>query len=187
MKKLFFIVSIFFLSVTSSFAVFFAEGEGGYMTTGKYDPVTGFGGGIGVGLTDDINIIIRAFKADYTNADDTIRTDYFAVTGGIEYIPPVAGLEQLRVYWKNSLNIGMADFMYEDDTDSTKKREGKGIMVSFKTGLQYNFTQIVSPYFDFGFHKSFYSKQDDISEAGWQIDLGVRFYAFGSRDYESGY
>ena len=70
MKKLFFAVIIFFLSITSSYATFFINGEGNYMSTGDFIPVTGFGYGIGFSLNDNVNFIMNGSYALATEKDD---------------------------------------------------------------------------------------------------------------------
>jgi len=191
LKKLFFIIIIFCIPLTSSQAAFFIDGQGNYMSTGDFNPVTGFGLGIGLSIADDINFIVRGFMTQNTDnpSDPLIKKtyEYNAVTGGIEYIPPIVILEQYRIYWKNSINIGASMFSIDDKSGNIGKKTENGLITSFTTGLQYNFTQVISPYFDLGYHKTFYQSNSKLSISGWQIDLGVRFYVFGNRDYNAGY
>jgi len=191
LKKLFFIVCIFFISITSSFAVFFIDGQGDYISTGEFKPVTGYGLGIGFGLTDDVNFLLRcstASNTEYKGKTYELNYDYTALTGGIEYIPGISLLDQFRIQWKNSLNTGVSMLEYDDKSTILDEGSELGFIVSFKTGLQFNFTQTIAPYFDLGYHKSFYSSADsDVSIAGWQVAVGVRFYILGSRDYDTGY
>jgi hypothetical protein len=189
LKKLLFIICIFFLSITSSFAVFFIDGQGDYIATGESDPAVGFGLGIGFGLTDDVNFLIRCSAAEVTEDKDTIKEtnySYSFATGGIEYIPSIAALDQYRISWKNSLSIGASMFEV-DQRDLNKEESEMGVIASLKTGLQFNFTQTVAPYFDLGYHKSFYSSTSDLSVTGWQVAFGVRFFIFGNKDYDTGY
>ena len=191
MKKLFFIISIFFISISTSYAVFFIDGQGDYMATGEFKPVTGFTAGIGFGLTDDVNILIRSsFATNTENADlaDEIKYEYSALaTCGIEYVPPVDFFEEYRILWKSSIHLGASEFRLEGESIEDEDL-GPSLLASFHTGLQYNFTQIISPYFDLGYHKSFYkSGSTDVSIKGWQVAVGIRFYIFGSRDFNNGY
>ncbi|HNX25011.1 MAG TPA: hypothetical protein PKG60_13270 [Spirochaetota bacterium] len=190
MKKLFFIVGIFFFSITSSFAVFFIDAKGDYITTGDFEPVTGFGLGIGFDLTDDVNFLIRCSTATNTEnkgAIDEMRYDYSTVTGGIEYIPSIPALDNYRIHWKNSLNLGASMFELDVENATDGKDSETGFIASFCTGLQFDFTQTVAPFFDLGYHKSFYSSTSDLSINGWQAALGVRFFICGSRNYDAGY
>lgn len=189
MKKLFLIVFIFFISITSSFAVFFIDGQGNSMATSELDPVSGWAVGIGFGITDDVNFLLRASASEAIEDKGLageLKYEYSYAAVGIEYIPPIQILEKYRIYWKNAVNIGTSMFEVsfangEDDG------VGPGVYTSFHTGLQYNFTQVIAPYIDLGYHKSFYDSTKDISIKGYQVALGVRFYIFGSRDYEKGY
>jgi len=191
LKKLFFIISLIFLSITSSYAVFFIDAQGDYIATGELEPVTGGALGIGFSITDDLNFLIKSAYASNTEKkgkDDEFKYNYSYVTGGIEYIPPVAVLEEYRIYWKNSLNIGPSTIEgeYPKAEDSEKKSED-GYICSFWTGLQFNLTQYIAPYFDLGYHKSFFASDVDVSIKGWQVAAGIRFYIGGSRDYDANY
>jgi len=189
LKKLLVAVFIFFISITSSFAAFFIDGQGNYIATGEFEPVIGWAGGIGFGITDDVNFLLRASLSEYTEnkgLDDELQYEYSYAAAGIEYIPPIAILEEYRVYWKNAINIGASDFEVSVP-DGDSEGVGPGVYVSFNTGLQYNFTQLIAPYIDLGYHKSYYDTTKDVSITGYQVALGVRFYLFGSRNYEAGY
>lgn len=193
MKKLFAIIFIFFLSITSSFAfTLFVEGQGEYINTATkhYPSLSGFGAGLGVGLTDNVNLIARFAQASeshklYSYFD--VNTDCKFMTGGIEIIPSISSLDKIRTYWKSSLEFGRSEFNYENNYPTNTHAEGRGYVVLFKTGLQYNFTQIVSPYFNIGYHKSSYPDSTDIKISGWEADFGVRIYVFGIKDYDAGY
>ncbi len=189
MKKLFLIVFIFFVSITSSFAAFFIDGQGNYIATGELDPVIGFGGGVGFGLSDDVNLLFRCSLSTNTeNAGliNEIRYEYSFAAIGIEFIPKIALLEQYRLYWKNSVNVGASEFEVDSDFGD-KQKFGPGIFTSFHTGLQFNYTQIVAPYFDLGYHKSFYDSTENISIKGFYAAVGVRFYVFGNKDQNAEY
>lgn len=191
LKKLIIIVLIIFSGITSSFAVFFVDGQGFYAATGDYEPVSGFGIGIGLSLTDDINFLIKGITGSNTeNKDktDELSYDYNIVTGGIEYIPPIDILNRYRLYWKNSLNLGWAEFKSEMPEVNDSDKSDMGFHLSFWTGLQFNFTQYIAPFIDLGYHKTFFSvSNSDLSISGWQAAFGVRFYIGGSRDYSTGY
>jgi hypothetical protein len=189
LKKLLLIVFIFFISITSSFAAFFIDGQGNYIATGELDPVTGWAAGIGFGLTDDVNFLVRASISETTENKDLateMNYEYAYAAAGIEYIPPIPIFEKYRVYWKNAVNIGASMFEVSSK-DGEDDGVGPGVYTSFHTGLQYNFTQIIAPYIDLGYHKSFYDSSKDVSIKGYQVALGVRFYIFGNRDYEQGF
>jgi hypothetical protein len=163
--------------------------QGNYISTGDFEPVTGFGGGLGFGITDDVNLLLRGSMSqgiENENLINEVRYDYLFATLGVEYIPPIPIFEKYRIYWKNAFNVGLSEFEVSFD-NGPDESAGPGLITSFHTGLQYNFTQIIAPYFDLGYHKSFYDSRDDVSIKGLQVAVGVRFYIFGLKDYEQGY
>ena len=180
-----------FCGITSSYAVFFIDGQGYYASTGDFDPVSGFGGGIGFSLTDDVNFLVKCGTESNTENKNTVNEltyDYNFFTGGLEYIPSIDILNRYRLYWKSSLNLGWAEFSSEMPEVNDSDKSEVGFHVSFWTGLQFNFTQYIAPFIDLGYHKTFFTTSgSDLSITGWQAALGVRFYIGGNRDYSAGY
>jgi len=163
------------------------------MSTGDYKPVMGFGGGIGLSLNENINFILGGGNTSMSEHTDDpankINYEYHYITGGIEYIPTISFFEKYLVSWKSAIKAGWSEFKLNgkktwfniDDRES-------GLMTMFNTGLQYNFTQVISPYFDLGFQKTFFNtNKTSLKISGLEMDLGVRFYILGNRDYENGY
>ena len=179
------------MAVTSSYASFFIDGYGEQISTGDYEPVTGFGLGLGFSVADDVNILVRCSTATKTEYKDTtyeLKYDYSAATVGVEYIPAIDLLDYVRLQWKNSFNVGASLFEFDDKSSTDGKDSKIGTILSFKTGFQYNFTQTISPFIELGYQKTFFSSSSsEYSIRGWQASLGVRFYVTGSRDYETGY
>ena len=85
--------------------------------------------------------------------------------------------------------VGGSDFEVIGETNGVNcDDDHSGVVTMFKTGLQYNFTQVISPFFNAGYHKTFFNtEKTSMSVNGFEIDLGVRFYLGGNRDYENGY
>jgi len=200
LKKLILIISIFFISITPTFAVFYIDGQVDYISTGEYNPVLGGGLGIGFSIADDVNLLMKGFVAqNKENVDlpDQLTYNYSAMTTGIEYIPPIIELDDYRLLWKNSICLGASwidvemriptGLVFPNPEYITADVKETGFITTFKTGLQYSFTQTIAPYFDLGYHKTFYSPIVEIAISGWQIDVGVRLYMGGIRDYDSGY
>ena len=163
------------------------------MSTGDYIPVMGFGAGLGFSLNENINFILNGTYALATEKDDDSinkkKYEYKSYTGGIEYIPPLEIFESNKIYWKNSISAGASDFKLEGKTGGIVINDHQsGVIALFKTGMQYNFTQVLSPFFNIGYHKTFFNTaKTSMSIGGWEVDFGVRLYLFGNRDYESGY
>lgn len=191
MKKIIFILFIYFMAVTSSYASFFIDGYGDHIATGDYEPVTGLGLGLGFSLTDDVNLLFRSSMATKTEYKDTtyeLKYNYSSATVGVEYIPVIDLFDYVRLQWKNSVNVGASLFEFDDKSSTEGKDSKTGAFLSFKTGFQYNFTQVISPFIELGYQKTFFSSSSsEYSIRGWQASLGVRFYVTGSRDYETGY
>lgn len=193
MKKLFFIIAIFFLSITTSFAIFFIEGQGNYTTTSESDPILGVGTAFGFDLTDDINLLVSAASGEVTqhrNKTNEVNYEFEYAAIGIEFIPQIAVLDKYRLNWRNSVNIGASRFNTEHDNYLYESGDGSemGTYVGLKTGMQFNFTQCIAPYFDLNFHKTFpWSTDPKVTVQGWQAALGIRLYFGGSRDYDTGY
>lgn len=190
MKKIILTACLLFFSVNISFAAFFVEGRGEYMSTGEFKPVMGFGAGLGIGITDDINVIARFYQTENTeHANLTNETNYeiMAFTAGVEYIPPISFLEEYRIFWKNSISLGRTDLSYEKKDAPLKDLDTVGIIACFRTGLQYNLTQRISPFFDIGYYKSYFADYSDLKLTGWQTTVGVRVHIFGIKDYDDGY
>ncbi len=191
MKKLFLTIFIILSGITSSFAVFFIDGQGNYSATGDYEAVSGGALGFGFSLTDDINFLVKA--AMETNKENKGKTneldyEYDRITGGIEYIPSIDFLDQYRFFWRTSINLGAAMFESEMPEVDDSDKSDMGFHLSIWTGLQFNFTQNIAPFFDVGYHKTYFTMgSGDLSISGWQLALGVRFYIGGSRDYNTGF
>jgi hypothetical protein len=198
LKKLFFILFIFFFSITSSFAVFFIGAQGEYAATSQYKPVKGGGADLGFNISNDVNFLLKSSYGTNTMYKGTIKEvsyNYATATAGIEYIPSISILEAYKLQWKNSINIGASRFETHDKGVANPyttvlmdvKDSTKGVATSFWTGLQYNYTQYIAPSFNVGYNKSIFSAGSGLSIHGWQVALGVRFYIGGSKDYDSEY
>ena len=191
MKKIIIMVFIILSGITSSYAVFFIDGQYSQAATGDYEYVSGGAFGLGFSLTDDINFLVKASietNTENKGALDELKYELARATGGIEYIPSFDILDEYRVYWRTSLNLGAAEF--ESDMPEIKDSDETdiGVHLSFWTGLQFNFTQNIAPFFDIGYHKTFFTLGDsDLAISGWQMAFGVRFYIGGSRDYNTGF
>jgi hypothetical protein len=151
---------------------------------------TGFGLGLGYGLNEEIGLYFRSTLTEATenaNLATEINYGHTTVMAGVVYTPVLPILERFRLSWKNTFLVGysMSEVeikeVNEDVNDS-------GIAASFWTGLQFDATQMISPFFEMGYHKSFYeNKMEDISVQGMQFALGVRFYITNTKKYSEGY
>ena len=191
MKKILAIILFIFISVTNSFAVFFVDGFGANVDAGDLETQYGFGGGLGFSITSDLNFLFRSTWTSLTENKDKIdETDYehFTAFGGVEYTPKIPLLSKYRLNWRNSILAGFSNSEVSIKNVEDGEVSDSGFACCFWTGIQYDLTQIVSPFLDLGYHSSFYINDfDDDSVRGYQIALGIRFYLTGSRDYTSDY
>lgn len=191
MKKVLAIILFILISASNSFAVIFVDGFGAYVNAGDMENQLGFGAGLGFDINSDLNFLFRAAMTSVTeNKDETDETDYehFTALAGVEYVPQINALRSYRLSWKNSILVGMSNS--EASMENVQKGEvsDMGVACAFWTGLQYDMTQIISPFIDLGYHSSFYqNKLKDESIRGYQVAFGIRFYLTGSRDYTGDY
>lgn len=196
MKKLFFIISIVFISITPSFAFLssmYVEAGGAYIRAGDLKNETGFGGGLGIGITDTLNAGLRFISTEKTiDADLESETnfDHFTMQVGVEYVPVIPVLEQYQLSWNTSFYAGTAKSGYEYyDQDKGEQIDGDedGLSFAFWTGPHFYLSQNLSFFAEVGYHYCYYSNVKDASVKGFQVLAGVRCYIFGSRDYAKGY
>lgn len=163
------------------------------MSTGDFSSVIGYESGFGFDLNENLNLLFkssRSYRTEHsTDPLNKIKYNYTFAALGVEYIPPLPVLDLYRVFWKSSLSLGGSQFEIKGNCNGVNCEDKQiGIYTAFRTGLQYNFTQIISPFFDLGYYNTFYNTaKTDLKISGWQFDFGVRFYLSGSRDYEVGY
>lgn len=190
MKRLLFTLLIILGFSSVSFANFYVDLMGAMIYADDADKQTGFGLGFGYVLTKEIDFYLRgtySMSTDHANRPNEINYEHITAMVGAAYIPDLSFLERFRLSWKNTLLLGYSR------SEVDKKLTGEdiscqGFAFAFLTGLQYDVTQIISPFFDIGYHKSFYKGQaNELSVHGFQFDLGVRFYFGHSKKYDAGY
>ncbi len=190
MKQLLFILLIIIGFSSASFANFYVDLMGAMVAADDADKQTGFGLGFGYALNQEIDLYLRGtytMSTAHANSPNEINYDHITAMVGAVYIPNLSFLDRFRLSWKNAVLIG-----YSRTEVDEKLISGdivcQGFAFAFLTGLQYSITQMVSPFFDIGYHKSFYNGQaNELSVHGFQFDLGVRFYIGHSRKYDTGY
>lgn len=190
MKRLLFILLIIIGFSSASFANFYADLMGVMITGDDVDNQAGFGLGFGYALNQNIDLCLRgtySMSTDHANLPNEINYEHITLMAGAAYIPNLSFLDRFRLSWKNTLLLGYSrsevnnKLIYKDISC-------QGFAFAVLTGIQYSATQIISPFFDIGYHKSFYNGQlNELSVHGFQFDLGVRFYFGHSRKYDTGY
>ena len=198
MKKLFFIISIMFISITPSFAdigPLTIDLFGAYVDAGDLKSQMGYGGGLGLGITDTVSLRFRVVNTEVTkNANEYNETNFEHMTMqlGFEYVPVIPILEKYQLSWNTSIFLGMSSSHYEYYDAAAWphnfKLEDDGYTVSILTGPHFDLTQYISFFLEIGYHYGYYSGElQDKSILGFQAILGARCTLFGSRDYAEGY
>ncbi|HPR38109.1 MAG TPA: hypothetical protein PLT13_10985 [Spirochaetota bacterium] len=191
MKKVLAIILFIFISTADSFAVIFVDAFGANVDAGDLENQIGFGLGLGFDINSDLNFILRTAMTSVTeDKDKTTETEYdhFTALAGIEYVPQIPALRNFKMSWKNSFLIGMSNSEVSVENVQDGEVSDMGVACAFWTGLQYDLTQVISPFIDLGYHSSFYqNKMEDASVRGYQVAFGIRFYLTGSRDYTGDY
>jgi hypothetical protein len=190
LKRLLFILLMVVGFSSASFANFYVDLMGAMINTDDLENQTGLGIGLGYGLNDEIDLY---FRTTYTEATDNpnlfneINYEHVAFMAGIAYTPIIPALNRFRISWKNTFLVGYT--MSDVDINQTNDHlSDSGLALAFWTGLKYDATQMISPFFDIGYHKSFYqNKMEDASIQGFQFAFGIRFYLTNTKKYSTGY
>ena len=190
MKRLLFIILLLVGTASQSFASFYVDIMGAMVNADDADNQLGFGLGLGYVLNKDIDLYLRStytLSSDHANTPNEIDYNHMTAMAGAAYMPRFSFLERFRLSWKNTFLVGYSRTKVEMKATGDDI-VGQGFSLGFLTGLQYDITQIISPFFDVGYHKSFYGGEaEDLSVHGFQFDLGVRFYFGHSRKYSTDY
>lgn len=189
MKKILAVLIFLLISTTNSFAVIFVDGFGAYINAGDMENQLGGGLGFGFDISRNLNLLFRAADTTVTkdkNKLNEVTFEHTTILGGVEFVPVIPALNNYRVDWKTSLLAGISDS--NADFENFGSESEMGFACSLWTGLQFNLTQVVSPFIDLGYHYSFYNdKMKNASIRGYQIAFGIRFYLTGNRDYSGDY
>jgi len=154
------------------------EGIGGYTAIADADNMTGFGGGAGIQVTDNLNFIVRGFfgnKINNPNDPDEEKYSHMMVLGFMEYY---YRLPSAPVAFSGYLGLGYSETEIEEP--AKEKLSDSGACAAFGAGFYFIMTQHISPFLTVGYQKSFYGvDMKDLNIGGFQVLLGVRASIFG--------
>ena len=179
MKRILLVILICFLHSSFANAKLYFDAIGAYTRTN--DASDQFGGGValGIDITRDVNFFLKGIYTTRTlhvNSNNEETYTYLMGLLGIQYSYQIM---RLPVFWISSVGVGRS--LIEAEYKSTDSDVSDfGTALALWTGILFHWTQRVSPYFEVGYHQSFY--QGDYSDkdiAGMQVLLGVRFTFFG--------
>ena len=184
------------ISITPSFAdigPFSVDVFGAYVDAGDLKKQLGFGGGLGLGITDTVSVQFRFTASEKTENANKYYEEHYkhnTILLGVEYVPVIPFLERYHLSWNTSLFLGMSSSEYDYTTVAWIEDHGQddGFSGLICTGPHFNLTQYVSFFAEIGFHYSYFSGElQDESVYGIQAIAGARCTLFGCRDYAKGY
>jgi hypothetical protein len=168
-----------------SYATFLGAGDAKYQ----------YGGGAALGFTlnDRFNILYRGMYTLYNkNATNfnPIKKEYNHMMHilGAEY---VYHIDRFHLDWRSSLMAGFSKTTMDQVPRGgglSTNLDDMGVAIALWTGIQFNATQNIAPFFDFGFHKSFFTSSLSHKNI-WGINMmaGIRFYLGSHRNIDDRY
>ena len=170
---------IWLLSSSLASAKLYVDAIGSYTRTDDASDQYGGGAAFGVDITRDVNFFLRGIyttRTLHTNSSNEETYSYMMGLAGLQYSMQI---RKLPLFWITSIGVGGSTVRAEykisgdDVTDS-------GTCLALWTGLLFHWTQRLSPFFEIGYHQSFYrGDYSDKDIAGMQILLGIRVALFG--------
>ncbi len=199
MKRI--VIGLFLIVIFSSAAManVFIDGYGAFVGTNDARYQYGGGGAAGFTLTGNFNILYRGMYTIYAkdsefeivnNTGGYWEFSFYHMTHlvGMEYLFPI---DAYRLELRGSVLVGFSKTSLEYTPllqGISQSASDMGFAFAVSAGIQFNATQHISPFFDFGIHKSFYSSElSDRNIWGIQMALGVRFYIVNSRSITASY
>jgi hypothetical protein len=184
LKKILLSICICLLSTSLAFSNINIDALGDYTQTGDLKTQYGGGGGVSYDIHRDFNIFVNLLYSEITKGANTLNKNiysYFMALAGIQYLYQIS---DLPLYWTTSAGVGVSKgdltTPIQKPTDPTqnenKKFSDSGICIAFRTGFLVHATQYLSPFFEAGYHKSFYGsafKNENVG--GLQVLVGLRY------------
>jgi long-subunit fatty acid transport protein len=152
--------------------------------------------GFGYNLVDKFNIVYHGAFA-FAKTDPGETTEFSA-----QYISQGLGLEYVwylwkRLGWRSSLLIGVVMLdISEPNLTVLEDYNSLGVGMGLNTGVQWDVTQHVTPFFDVGFHYDYmFSKREytattalqQVNVYGITLQLGIRFVFGRNKSIDSEY
>ncbi|TAL29777.1 MAG: hypothetical protein EPN93_20785 [Spirochaetes bacterium] len=184
MKKLFLALAAVILGASMAHAQMQIDLMGAYTGAGDAKSQLGFGGGLGMTVVPNVNVMFHIIDGQYTkNADEynEVAYEHLMIQGAVEYGYRFAA----PLVWASSVALGWSktgiEYNYSAPLADKESLDDSGFSWAVYTGLQWIATQHITPFLQLGYHMSMYTGGlKDGSIAGVQILVGVRFTVFGS-------
>lgn len=156
----------------------------GYNSAGDLKNQYSSGAELAVGIMPGLGIFAFGMMSSTGLTGPKEGEDFYSYTafgGGVQYIMP---FNFFRLSWINTLGAGdgIAYSKVYTKTVSDKYIEMRenGLMVQYRTGILYEWSQFVSPYIEVGYQMAFYkSYMSDLDVSGFQVMMGARLCLFG--------
>jgi hypothetical protein len=156
----------------------YVEGGGHYGNYADAKKMSGFAGGIGVGIAQNTNIYLKYFRATGSEKNSGTKPfkyqeDTWFAAG--EYNYPI---KTIPIMWTSSLGVGYSRakiHKYSVVMPFSNEKDDSGIFMGAWTGIRYIFSQRLSIYSLIGYHRIMGMKGDMINNKiqGFQIALGI--------------
>lgn len=174
-------ISLFVLSQTPAFSLsnIYLDINGAYTDAGDLESLPGFGLTLAYTLNENLNAYARGIFSATTkdpNTPEETEYGYYMYLAGCQYRYSIAGG---AAFWTASAAVGWTQAKYSINNTNIEKSDS-GLVCAVSTGILYEATQIISVYFEAGYHYASYS--DTFSDAdvkGFQVLVGIRFTVWG--------
>ena len=160
-----------------------------YISTGDSLSPVMLGASLEADLMKNISLGYRFGKGSKTENADKANEEKIDFMVNLFYVQYRHQINKLPLYGFGEFGAGYSIAKvtaFWDSTDTaTSELTDRGTIISLRAGSVYDFSQIVSLYAGFGWHKSIYSGSLDTagkSISGYQMFFGVKFNIFGSNN-----
>ncbi len=217
LKRILPVLAIMFMTVNAMATAVNIDGFGSYLGAGNAKYQFGGGGAISVSIGYNLNVIYRGMYSMAEKNSDmgyfVMKKAYnhMMQLAGVEYVFPI---DAARLGWRSSIQVGYSSTQLDTKSISVSDKrtmllyidpnmrpayatmmsvsktslKDNGFSLAFWTGLQWQAKQWLAPFFDIGFHKSFYSNSLKSYEIhGLSVMFGIRFTLGHSRNIKSDY
>lgn len=189
LKIVFIVASLLILPSRDSLSNVYTDLMGVYNNAGDAKTQYGYGFLLGVDFDKDFSFLIKGIitsLSENNNDPNEGKYSHMMLLGGIGYGYTVPAY---RLMWRSSLLFGYSSTDVEKSENYVKNSNNDdGVSFEITTGIQWNATQHLAPFFDIGYHRSYYiGGLQDASISGFQAMLGLRFYLFNVKRIDEGY
>lgn len=176
---------ILVLSSSLASANVYLDVIGTYTRTDDIWDQFGGGGALGIDVTGNVSFFFRSMYSTRTLHPKADNEESYSHITGLFVVQHKLQLMNLPLFWTASLGLGASrSEVHYEILENTPGAESEisdlGPAAAFWTGILYVWTQHLSPFFEVGYHRSFYNQDFDEKDVeGVQVFVGIRFTFFG--------